>query len=206
MVAEIHLYVEGGGNAKDTKTRMREGFSGFCRAIIDRVRQRRIKWRVIACGPRNEAYHDFKVALEANPGAFNILLVDSEGPVSAQPWEHLHARDGWDKPDADDSHCHLMVQTMEAWLIADLDALDRFYGADFRRTAIPDNPNVEEIDKARLLPALEAATRDTTKGPYHKTRHGPRILGELDVNRVRSAAPHCERLFSTLSDLIDSPQ
>jgi len=206
VVTEIRLYVEGGGNAKDTKTRMREGFSGFFRAIIDRVRERRIKWRVIACGPRNETYRHFEIALEVNAEAFNILLVDSEGPVSARPWEHLRASDRWGKPDADDSHCHLMVQTMEAWLIADVDALARFYGADFRRGAIPGNPNVEEIDKARLLPALEAATRDTTKGQYHKTRHAPRILGELDVSRVRSAAPHCERLFSTLSGLIDSSQ
>jgi len=95
---------------------------------------------------------------------------------------------------------------MEAWLIADPDALARFYGADFRRTAIPDNPNVEEIDKAQLLSDLKTATRDTTKGEYHKTRHAPQILGELDASQVRSAAPHCERLFSTLSGLIDSPQ
>jgi len=206
VVTQIRVYVEGGGNAKDTKTRMREGFGGFFRVIIDRVRERRIKWQVIACGPRDEAYRDFKIALEANPGAFNMLLVDSEGPVSAQPWDHLRERDGWAKPDADDSQCHLMVQTMEAWLIADLETLARFYGAGFGRAAIPSNPNVEEIDKSRLLPALEAATRDTTKGQYHKTRHAPRILGELDVSRVRSAAPHCERLFSTLLDLIHSPQ
>lgn len=205
MVKEIRLYVEGGGNAKDTKSRLREGFSSFFQSITDHVRQRRIKWRVVACGPRSEAYQDFKHALEANPNAFNMLLVDSEGPVSVQPWEHLRGRDGWDASGADASQCHLMVQTMEAWLVADVDAIARFYGAGFRRNAIPGNANVALIDKSQLLSALEAATRDTTKGKYHKTRHAPRILGGVDADRVRAAAHHCDRLFNVLSQLIDMP-
>jgi hypothetical protein len=205
VVTEIRLYVEGGGNAKDTKARLREGFSGFLRSVIDRVREHRIKWKVIACGPRNDAYRHFKIALEANAEASNLLLVDSEGPVCAQPWEHLRARDGWDASGAAASQCHLMVQTMEAWLVADVAALARFYGAGFRRNAIPGNSNVELIDKSQLLSALEAATRDTTKGKYHKTRHAPQILVGVDAGRVRGAAHHCDRLFNILAELIEMP-
>ena len=92
-----------------------------------------------------------------------------------------------------------MVQMMEAWLVADVAALERFYGQGFRRNAIPARDDVENIDKADLDGALRNATRDTQKGEYHKTRHGARLLEELDAATVRSKAPHCERLFAMLS-------
>jgi len=97
-------------------------------------------------------------------------------------------------------HCHFMVQMMEAWLIADLSALNRFYGPEFKEGALPKNPNVEEIDKKTLLSALKEASRHTSKGEYHKTRHGFKILEMADVSKVRQAAPHCNRLFKTLEE------
>ena len=45
------------------------------------------------------------------------MLVDAEAPVNTTPCQHLKFRDDWDLPNVDDEHCHLMVQTMEAWLI-----------------------------------------------------------------------------------------
>ena len=157
MVDEIRVYIEGGGDEKETKT-----------------------------------------ALMTHPDAFNALLVDSEGLVDADPRQYLQRRDGWDLQ-CNNDHCHLMVQTMEAWLIADLDALSKFYGQGFIANALPRNPNVEQIDKEQLAPALKAATEQTSKGKYHKTRHAPKILEQLDSAKVRRAARHCERLFQTLS-------
>lgn len=43
MVSEIRVYVEGGGNSKDTRARLREGFSGFLRDLVDKARQKRIR-------------------------------------------------------------------------------------------------------------------------------------------------------------------
>jgi acyl-coenzyme A thioesterase PaaI-like protein len=94
---------------------------------------------------------------------------------------------------------------MEAWLIADRDALSRFYGQRFNANAIPRNPNVEQVGKQDLESALKDATRHTAKGEYHKIHHGPNILSQLDVARVRIAASHCNRLFITLADRINSP-
>jgi len=91
-----------------------------------------------------------------------------------------------------------MVQTMEAWLIADREALARFYGQGFGVSAIPMHSNVEQIDKSTLESALKAATRHTSKGEYHKIHHGCKLLTQLDSARVRYAALHCERLFTTL--------
>ena len=91
-----------------------------------------------------------------------------------------------------------MVQMMEAWLIADREALVRFYGQGFGENTIPKHSNVEQIDKSTLKLALKAATRNTSKGEYHKIRHGCKLLAQLDSVRVRQAAPHCERLFTIL--------
>ena len=97
----------------------------------------------------------------------------------------------------DEKHMHLIVQAMEAWLMADRDKLKSFYGRGFDEGKLPDD-DVEDIPKKRLLIALRAATRDSDKGRYHKTRHGFQILGTLDTSRVSAAAPHCERLFQVL--------
>ncbi|MFQ5794411.1 MAG: DUF4276 family protein [Candidatus Bipolaricaulia bacterium] len=147
MISEIRIYIEGGGDYKDTKARMRQGFGNFLEDLRHIARSRRIRWQIIACGPRNDAHNNFLMALETHPDAFNVLLVDSEGPVDTSPCKHLEIRDGWSLPGVDDAHCHLMVQIMEAWLVADIDTLSDFYGHRFNPNPIPKNPNVEEIDR-----------------------------------------------------------
>jgi len=87
---------------------------------------------------------------------------------------------------------------MEAWLIADIDTLKKFYGQGFKENSIPRNPNVEQIDKKQLEPSLKAATRQTSKGEYHKIRHASKLLGLLNVDKVRVAASHCDRIFTVL--------
>jgi hypothetical protein len=204
MVDEIRLYVEGAGNDIHTKKLLRDGFRNFLNELVQIARMKRIKFQIIACGPRHQAFSDFSDALQKHPNAFNILLVDSEAAVSKSPWQHLQERDGWNVGQAGDEHCHLMVQIMEAWFIADISALRQFYGKGFNDNAIPKNPNVEQIDKKTLESALIEATRNTSKGEYHKTRHGFKILEQLEVAKVRHAAPHCDRLFKTLAEKMNS--
>jgi hypothetical protein len=128
----------------------------------------------------------------------NILLVDSENPVTATPAKHLEDRDRWDVSGIADESCHLMVQTVEAWLIADPEALARFYGQGFHRNALPKHENVEEIGKDQLVKRLDQATKKTQKGRYHKILHCSLLLAILDQRRVRSRARHCDLLFKTL--------
>jgi Domain of unknown function (DUF4276) len=199
------MYVEGGGEGNQTKAAVREGFQRFLQDIVHAARSQKVRWQIVACGPRRAAFENFLLALDTHPDAFNVLLVDSEGPVNHGPKEHLKSRDGWNLPDISAEHYHLMVQIMEAWLVADRDALSRFYGQRFNANAIPRNPNVEQIGKQDLESALREATRHTPKGEYHKIHHGPKILSQLDVARVRRAATHCNRLFMTLADRINGP-
>ncbi|MEH2335263.1 DUF4276 family protein [Nostoc sp.] len=162
------------------------------------------------CSSRSDAYEDFKIALESQPEAFNVLLIDAESPVDSTltPWEHLRNRTEdhpWilDAVNFEDEQCHLMVQTMEAWFIADIDALKEFYGEGFREDGILQGMtrycSVETVSKGTLKVWLEAATRHTEKGKYHKTRHAPKLLTFLNVAKVRQASPYCDRLFTTLA-------
>jgi hypothetical protein len=203
MVKEIRIYIEGGGDKKETKARIREGFSGFLQDVVKIAQSKRIKWKIIICGSRNDTFRNFKNALEDHSDAFNVLLVDSEAPVKKSPWEHLKSRDNWDTPGIDDTHCHLMVQTMEAWFIADIDTLKKFYGQGFRENLIPRNTDVEKIDKDSLERKLKEATQNTkSKGEYQKIQHASDLLKKLDAAKVRKASQYCDRLFTTLAQIM----
>jgi len=207
VTSEIRLYVEGGGDQKDTKARLRTAFGAFLEELRDRAREKRVHWSIITCGGRASTFDDYQTALRSHPRAFNVLLVDAEAPVSCDsPWEHLKSRPGdeWDNPGVADKHCHLMVQTMEAWLIADREKLREYYGPGFHENSLPNNPNVEEIAKDALEQALKKATHKTTKGPYHKTRHAPEILERIRPDEVKKRATFCRRLFDTLGSQIDA--
>jgi hypothetical protein len=195
MVKEIRIYVEGGGERNEAKSAIREGLRTFLREL--KIYQRQPS--IIACGSRGKTFDMFKDALRAHPEAFNILLVDAEALVEKPPWQHLQQRDGWAKPDqASDEQCHLMVQTMEAWFIADPNVLQIFYGQGFKLTALPKIKDVEQINKDELEHAFKKATQDTQKGVYHKIKHGPKILALVNAQLVRQASMHCERFFSVL--------
>ncbi|MDB9305746.1 DUF4276 family protein [Nodularia spumigena CS-591/12] len=195
MVKEIRIYIEGGGDGKNTKALIRKGFSQVLKQF---------KLNITICGSRNNAFLDFKNALKSYPNAFNILLVDAEAPVTINSaWRHLKSRDNWDKPSGvDDSQCHLMVQTMDAWFIADIETLTKYYGQGFRKNAIPKNPNIEVIDKDTLFDSLKKATCNTSKGEYQKIKHASKLLELLNVAKVRQASPYCDRLFTTLTEKI----
>jgi hypothetical protein len=96
-----------------------------------------------------------------------------------------------------------MVQMMEAWFIADIEALKRFYGQGFKENAIPKNLNVEKINKTEIYSALQKATKETSKGEYGKIQHGARLLEQISVAKVRAASLYCDRLFTTLTVKID---
>lgn len=202
MVTEIRLYVEG-GDRKESKKDLRKGLRAFLKEVDDLAKQRGVGFQVIFCGSDEFTFKDFKNGMAIYPASFNVLLVDSDGPVTQSPWNHMKTqekRKNWDPAGIDDIHCHLMVQEMEAWFMADVDALKSFYGQGFNENSLPQNQNVEQIDKSRIVAGLESATKETSKGKYHKTIHAPAILGKLKSSKVRKAAPHCERLFQTLTE------
>ena len=94
-----------------------------------------------------------------------------------------------------------MVQVMESWFLADRAALAGFYGANFRSGAIPQWPDIERVPKQDVYARLSDATRNTTKGSYHKGGHSFDILGRLDPKQVADASPHAKRFIDSLKKL-----
>ena len=122
------------------------------------------------------------------------------GPVApgATAWEHLHARDGWTRPEAaGDDQVFLMVQVMETWFLVDRDALRRYFGAEFRENAISRWPVLEDVPKARVLKALERATAACRKS-YAKGRVSFELLARVDPDRLGAACPHARALLDRL--------
>jgi hypothetical protein len=194
----VRVYVEGAGDYKhtDNATACRRGFQELFEKLG--LPERRLK--LIACGSRLQTFNDFRKAVRQHPDDFVILLVDSEGAVEVPgAWAHLHVRDDWQRPAGTiEDQAHLMVQCMEAWFLADREALAEFYGQGFLAGSLPGQPNIEQIPNRSLLPGLKHASKQTSKGPYDKTRHAFALLALIDPQKLRAASPHAGRLFDVL--------
>lgn len=197
----LKIYVEGGGQRDDLKTKCRQGFSKF----FERAGFKGRMPRIVACGSRNDAYDSFCTALkQAKSDEFPILLVDSEEPFDPQdaPWVHLKKRkgNGWDKPEgASNEHVYLMVRCMEAWFLADKRCLEKFYGQGFHTNTLSQRTDIENISKQDIFTGLANATRHCkTKGSYNKGNHSFDILALLDPQRVVVVSPHGKRLIESL--------
>jgi hypothetical protein len=81
--------------------------------------------------------------------------------------------------------------------------LAEFYGQNFNTNALPKNANIEKIPKFDVESGLANATKNTQKGEYHKTKHGPKLLQLIDPQKIREAAPHCEKLFATILERLN---
>ena len=200
------LFVEGcGENNSALQTECRRAF----RKLLEKSGFTGRMPRIVACGNRRTAYDQFCTALEGQRDRdVFVLLVDSESAVTTKsPWEHVKNRkgDGWPMPSgASDDHLHLMVECMEAWFLADREALRKYFGQGYRDNALPSSTaEIEKVRKRDLYTKLAAASRaTTTQRKYGKGQHSFDLLARLDPERVRKASPWAERFFSTLDRLL----
>lgn len=207
----MKLYVEGGGDAAALQIECRAGFTNFITkaGLIKRP-------RIVACGSRRDAYESFCTSIAAGDAA--MLLVDSETPVVGAhqlgdpetwlPWAHLKNRPGdeWEKPlKSEDSDCHLMVQTMENWFLADRDTLIKFFNNGFREKRLPAASRpVQEIPKQEVFTALENATADCEpKGSYEKGKHSFKLLQLIQPATVIGASGWARRFIRILKTKMD---
>lgn len=197
-VVGVKLFVEGGGDTSLLKTACRRGFSEFLKkAGLDGYMP-----RIVACGGRQDAYAAFCTALSCGESA--MLLVDSEESVtSPHPWQHLCDRvgDQWAQPaGAKDDHCHLMVQCMEAWFLADRQALQNFFVQGFNAKVLPATANaIEMISKQKIYQSLDDATKHCkTKAPYGKGEHSFKLLALIDPAKVTTASEWAKRFIEEM--------
>lgn len=202
----VAIYMEGGGEGPNGRAALRRGMDGLLGPLKKLARRRAIRWKLTCCGPRNEAFRRFQDAVESGEDAVVVLLVDAEEPVAGTPRNHLQNRDGWRLGFATDDNVHLMVQTMESWIVADPDALRKYYGQGFNARALPTTQNLEEVAKRDIDRALRQATERTQKREYHKIRHASDLLQRIDAEVVMAKCRHCRRLFDELGQMIIRPE
>jgi hypothetical protein len=197
----VKLYVEGAAQKTDLeRTRCREAFSAFfATAGLDR------RPRVVPCGGRRFAYDAFVTAVRsARPGELPLLLVDAEAEVAAHhtTWQHLKARDHWDKPDgATDDQAFLMVQVMETWFLADRAMLRAYFGPEFAEKHIQAWPSLEDVPKPTVYDVLEKATANCRRKAYAKGRTSFEMLARLDPVKVEGACLHAKTFLDRLRKL-----
>lgn len=199
---DLAIYMEGGGDTAEGKTRLRKGMAQFLRVLCDQARMRRHSVRVVPCGTRNEAFKRFRHAHATDTSTMSFLLIDSEEPVAAAVKGHLSRGDGWDLGGCTDDSLHLMVQVMETWLLADPQALSSYYEQRFQANALPATANIETVPKDAVLDALKRATKDTKKGEYHKIKHASDLLARIDPQKAQDRCSHCRRLFDRLASVL----
>ncbi len=199
----VAIYLEGGGDGKESRGELRRGMEAFLGEIKGAARLKTLRWKLVACGGRQQAYEGFVNAAKDLDYSIRVLLVDAEGPVTAARREHLNRRDGWSFTGVAEAVVHLMAQTMEAWIVADPEALAEFYGQNFHIGLLPRAKNLETVPKQEVANSLERATRDTTKGVYHKIKHVNELLSRIDATKVRARCPCCEALFIELPGMIE---
>lgn len=202
----VRIYVEGGGDGSSGKAAIRRGFNAFLSPIRDLVRAKRLQWNLTACGSRESTYDGFCTALKTHRKSFVILLVDSEtrpkNPVSA--WSHLKQQDNWDRPpEASNESAQLMVQAMEAWIVADPVALTSYYGRNFVQSKLPNIANIENVSPSQLESQLKDATRQTSKSTFHKIQDGESLLKKLSLETVRSTSQSCRRLCEAIEQFVN---
>lgn len=206
----LTIYVEGGN--RNSRAALLECQQAF-KALLEQAGVPARGFTVTACGDRRTAFEDFKFAVEQGENA--LLLVDSEAGLATDPrtgqpvnpWQHLAARSGdhWTPPaEATADQAHLMVPTMEAWLMADKKSLAEYYTGKFSREAFNEGAllqrvDVEQISKDALYEALQNATRpNRSKGLYHKGNHSFEILRTLNPQAVARGSYHFRRLLCHL--------
>jgi hypothetical protein len=171
MVTAVRIYFEGDAG-------LRPGFRKFLSEIAEAARRK--KWHFDLIATDGTPVQDFQAALKTPHDAWNVLLLDSENPRELQ--QRKKSLEG-----CDPESIFWMVQIMESWFLADDDALMALFEGSLARG----NPLVEEIPKEDVMKRLNKAAN----GEYHKVRHGAKLLELIDPEKVRKAAPNCDRMF-----------
>ena len=195
MVAAATIHFEG-------HSKLRAGFHSLFGPHVERARQRRMRFNLIAGGSRAETIKDFVRSCRSHPSDVNVLVIDSERPVSdtASAIRSLRAESFWDGGvSCDDDQINLMVRAMEAWIIADPEALRKHFGPNFNVNVLPSPQNAESVAPRDMVAAIGKGLPSSRRRRYDKVADGARLLKLIDAVKV---GRHC-RHFKRLMDYLD---
>lgn len=92
---------------------------------------------------------------------------------------------------------------MEAWIVADPEALEDFYKKEFKKNKLPQRLNLEEEPKDDIYTKLDAATAGCLKGRYAKIKHASQLLQKINPEKVAKRCPRFAIFRDWLSEKID---
>ena len=213
------LYIEGGGRADPEPGEMNraamvddnaEAFRRGWQIFFNKAGVDGQMLEVAVGGGQQEAFALFDNQLNRYAGHEKtepkpVLLVDSEEPVADghNVWDHLESRHQhrFQRPaNADEHSAYMMVQAMETWFIADMPALQRFYGDSLDANCFENLPPLETMPKEDALITLQKATLMCSRH-YKKGRRSYRLLAEIEPQLVAAACPHADQLLTYLHTL-----
>ena len=167
------LYIEGGGKADPDPEQMNraamvddnaEAFRRSWQVFFSKAGVDRQRLEIIVGGGQQEAFALFNSQLGRHVGQEPtepkpLLFVDSEEAVADGHgvWDHLQRRSyhRFQRPAAaDDNSAFMMVQAMETWLLADQQALTRYFGAMLDTAVWKGLPPLETVTKQDALENL----------------------------------------------------
>ncbi len=189
---KVLLCVEGGGEINATSNIFRNNFARFFAKSLPGHDQIKVQ----ACGGRDDTIALFNRAVREKVADVILLLVDSDGlvPDGMSAKEYLRSKTSRLWANAKEDQIHLMVQCMEAWFLADREALAEFYGQTVSKSKWLRRTDIERIEDAEEL--LKKATKNSGK-EYVKS-HGFFLIGMVNPDKVRKVAKHCDRLLRKL--------
>ena len=195
----VTIYLEGGGNSKESQTRCREGF----RKLLEQCGFRGKMPKLVACGGRSQTYDSFCTGhRNASRGCMVFMLIDSEDPMAniEETWPHLKFRDGWEKPEnAGDEQVLMMTTCMETWIVADRATLKSHFGQNLQESGLPAAVNLESRSRDAVQTALVHATRNCIN-KYEKGKRSFQILSELSPDRLSDHLPSFTRTKRILNE------
>lgn len=168
---QVRIIIEGGGPGKQADSAFREGYRKFIDKIVASViGELPVALEIVRGEGRGKAHRKFSHQKSLHPEALVLLLIDSDDGYSAGDpiWAFLERRDHVKKPTwAREDHVYLMVDCVETWIVADLEALKSHYGQSFNSGALPKQNDLEKVPHSELQSKLEQATRKCRRTYSH---------------------------------------
>ncbi|MCC7246947.1 MAG: DUF4276 family protein [Saprospiraceae bacterium] len=197
----VKIYIEGGSaQDKSIYSLFREAWSKFFESAGLKGRMP----KAIPSFGRHDTYRDFCLAFNnARPNERILLLIDSEKPLvkNESIWKQL-SKESMPPPEgAGEEHIFLMIQVMETWFLADIDALNLYFRPDFKATKIPKWNDLESVPKESVFKALEDATASCPKKQYAKGKISFELLKAVSTKKVTEKCPSAARLIEHLKQI-----
>lgn len=203
----LYLYVEG-------DEVLRPSFQIFFQEFRLALQRSRCSFRVVMYDGSSTTHNAWRKQRSIEPGRdLHLLLVDSEGPVSASDETVPEGCQSFlTSEDLATGDVFFMTQLMESWFLTEPSLLQKFYGKKFKPSALPAIPRaknptlageaLEAVTKQAVLTGLKLATKETPKGEYEssqgKTTVAPDILEKLNARGIAEVSYHLRRLLLRL--------